>query len=163
MSSHRPTNAISTLNEAQRRTLRITCEYIDKLLKGMEDVLNETRSNSVFPKYIDDILPLQRQVIKGYLSRIRAQLLRVLAGQAIESGEPQIAASHAIHTNLTFTEIAIEELSPSRMCAYGPISEAGAADLNAIMQELQSLVGQLHGCVLQRGGPDLKNRKERIG
>ena len=148
----------SALNEAQQRYLRISCQHMDGLLRSIEEVLNPARLNSLFPKYIYDITPVQRITIEDYLARIRARLLCVLECQAIEVQKPQIAASHAIHTTLTFVEIAIEELSPGRMGGYGPVSETGAADLNSIMQDLQSIVQQLHVYVMQRGVLDLPDR-----
>ena len=153
---------ISPLNDSQQRNLRISCKHMDKLLQDIDGVLNQGRSNSAFPKYIQDIAPVQRKTIEDYLARIRAQLLRILAGQAITVEKPRTAASHAIHTALTFVEIAIEELSPGRMRGYGPVSDTGIADLNGIMQELQSTVKQLHGYVLQRGVPDLRDRLKQL-
>jgi hypothetical protein len=144
----------SSLNDSQQRRLRISCAYIDKLLMDIEDTLNPARSNSVFQKYIQDVTPIQRKTIADYIARIRAKLLRVLSAQAIEIEKPKIAASHAIHTALTFVEITIEELSPGRMQGYGSVTETGAADLSGVMQELQSIVQQLHAYVLQHNAPD---------
>jgi len=155
-------HATSSLNDSQQRNLRISCEHMDRLLKDVEDTLNPARSKSVFQKYIQDITPIQRKTIEDYLARIRAQLLRVLAGESIEVEKPRITASHAIHTVLTFVEIAIEELSPGRMRGYGEVTERGAADLNGVMQELQSIVQQLHSYVLQRGAPELSERIKRL-
>ncbi len=162
MSTHQQSYALSPLNDAQQRNLRISCQHMDALLNSVEEVLNSERSNSVFPKYIHDITLVRRKTIEDYLARIRAQLVRVLAGQAIEVEKPRITASHAVHTALTFVEIAIEELSPDRMRGYGPVSEAGAADLNGVMQELQSILRQLHGYVLQRDAPDLCDRLKNL-
>jgi hypothetical protein len=126
---------------------------MDSLLKDVEAALDTSRTDSVFPKYINDIAPIQRNIIEEYLVRFRAQLLRVLAGQAIELEEPRIKASYAVDISLTFVEIAIEELSPSRMRGYGPVSEAGAADLKNVIQDLQSIVQELHGYILQSSAP----------
>jgi GTP-binding protein EngB required for normal cell division len=149
---------VSTLNEAQQRSLRIACEHMDSLLNRVEEVLHASGSNSVFPKYVNDISPVQRKTIEDYIARIRAQLLRVLAGQGIGPEPPRITATHAIHTTLTFVQIAIEELGPGKMRGYGPISEAGIADLNGVMQELESIVQQAHRYVLQGQLPELKAR-----
>jgi hypothetical protein len=140
---------VPSLNHPQRRNLRISCEYIDRLLKDIEDALNPAHSNSVFPKYIPDVTPMERKTIEAHIERIRAQLLRVLSGQAIKVEKPRITASHAIHTALTFIEVAIEELSPSRMRGYGAVTEMGASELNGVMRDLQSVVQQLHAYVLR--------------
>lgn len=162
MSMEPQNHAASPLNDPQQRALRISCQHMDRLLEDIEDALNPARSHSVFPKYVQDIAPVQRKTIEDYIVRIRAQLLRVLAGQLIAVEKPKITASHSIHTALTFVEIAIEELSPSRMSGYGPVSESGSADLNGVMQELQSIVQQLHGYVLQRDFPDIHDRLNKV-
>jgi hypothetical protein len=146
-------NPKATLNESQQRALRISCAYIDELLNDVEQVLTAAQSKSVFPKYIDDITPAQRKTIEDHIARIRAQVVRVLGGQSIEIDKARITASHAIHTTLTFVEVNIEELSPSRMRGYGEVSRAGAADLNEIRQDLQSVVTALQSYLRQRGGP----------
>jgi hypothetical protein len=153
MSADPKIRAISSLSDSQQRNLRNACKHMDGLLKEIEAALDPTHTNSAFPKYINDITPVQRKTIEEYLARFRTQLLRILAGQAIQVEEPRIKASHAVHTSLTFIEIAIEELSPSRMRGYGPVSEAGAADLNKVMQDLQSIVKGLHNYVLQSNLP----------
>ena len=153
MSADPKSHPISSLNDSQQRNLLNACKYMDGLLKDIEAALDPARTNSVFPKYTNDIAPTQKRMIGEYLARFRAQLLCVLAGQAIQVEEPRIKASHAIHTSLTFIEIAIEELSPGRMRGYGPVSEAGASDLNGVMQDLQLIVQELHPYVLQSSAP----------
>lgn len=149
MSMHGDGHRGSTLNEHQRRKLRVTCDHVDKLLQEVEDVLNASRSHSAFPKYVEDFAPPEQETIEDYIARIRIQLLLVLAGQAIELEKPRVMASHAIHSALTFVEVAIEELSPDRMRGYGPVSDAGAADLNGVIRELLGLVRELHGYIMR--------------
>lgn len=153
----------SSLNAFQQNSLRIGCAYIDQLLSDLEQILNASQSKSVFPKYVNDISPVQRKTIEDYFARIRGQLLRVLAGQSIQVEKPKIAASHAINTTLTFVEINIEELSPKKMRGYGQVSPAAVEDLNGVMQELDSIVQQMQRYVLQRSAPDLGERLKGLG
>ena len=138
-----------TLNPNQRQRLLITCKHIDKLLEDIEGTMNASASRSVFPGYTPDVTPQQRKTIEGYIARIRQQLLQILATQSLAPEGPHISASHAIHVGLTFVEIAIAELAPRYMRGYGPISQEGAADLDAIVTELQSAVKELHRYMLQ--------------
>jgi hypothetical protein len=163
MSADPKSHPISSLSDAQQRTLRNACKHMDGLLKDVEAALDTSRTSSVFPKYINDIASVQRKTIEEYLVRFRVQLLRVLAGQAIELEEPRIKASHAIHTSLTFIEIAIEELSPGRMRGYGPVSKAAVVDLNNVIQDLQAIMQELHGYVLQGSAPDQSQRVDDSG
>ena len=140
-----------SLNEYQLRALLVSCQHIDKLLGEIEGVLNSSQSASAFPKYIDDLSPLQHDTIADYLRRTRADLLRIAAEQDFVSKEAKIPASYSVHATMTFIEIAIEELSPDKMRGYGPMSKAGAAYLNERMQQLHASAQQLHRYVLQGG------------
>ena len=122
-----------TLNNSQQNRLLITCKHIDRLLGDIEATLNSAVSKSVFPTYVADISPIQQKTIEDYVARIRGQLLQVLAGQSLAPGQPQISATHSVHVNLVFIDIAVAELAPRYMKGYGPISQQGAADLNAIV------------------------------
>jgi len=142
-----------SLNEYQLRALLASCQHIDKLLGEIEGVLSSSQSGSAFPKYFDDLSPLQHDTIDDYIRRTRADLLRIAAEQDIVAERAKIPASHSIHATITFIEIAIEELSPDKMRGYGPMSKAGAAYLNELVQQLHASAQQLHRYVLQRGTP----------
>jgi hypothetical protein len=84
---------VESLNEFQASRLRVTCEYIDKLLSDVEGVLNTSASQAAFPRYFPDIAPAQRRTIDDYIGRLRAQLLGVLVGQGISVPGPSIPAT----------------------------------------------------------------------
>ncbi len=88
------------LNEYQARRLRVTCQYIDKLLGEVEEILGASASKAAFPRYSGDIAPAQRRTIEDYIARIRAQLIRVLDGQGIRREKSQIPTSRAVHVTL---------------------------------------------------------------
>ena len=159
--SSAPQNATDRLNEFQKRRLRVTCEHIDKLLSSIEEVLYQSSSKSVFPKFKSEVSLAQRRTIENYIARVRAQLLRVLDGQDIAKGNPSIAATHSIHVSLTFVEIAVEELYPKYMQGYGTVPEAVAAELNGICGELLGLVTRFDRYV-SGDEDDLKRRLERL-
>ena len=149
-----------SLNPSQRQRLLITCKHIDRLLGDIEATLNAAASRSVFPSYLGDITPLQRKTMEGYIARLRAQLLQVLAKHSLAPEEPHISASHSIDVGLTFIEIAIAELDPHYMRGYGPVSKEGANDLQGMIAELQSAVKELHLYVLRPQSSDLGERAE---
>ena len=151
-----------TLNASQRQRLLITCKHIDKLLGDIEATLNAAASKSVFPSYVADITPIQRKTVEDYIARIRGQLLQVLAGESLAPEQPHISAAHSIHVNLTFIDIAIAELAPHYMRGYGPVSEEGAADLNGIVAELESVVNELAQCISRPAAGDLRERVEKL-
>ena len=140
----------------------MTCRHIDKLLAEMESTLNVSASKLAFPQYAPDLTPAQRRVIEDYISRIRAQLIRVLDGQGVERPSADIPVSRALHVNLTFVDIAAEELKPEYMSGYGQVPQAAAVELNGIAGELQGLVRQLDQYLMRGSRENLQERLERL-
>lgn len=149
---------MSALNENQARRLRVSCQYIDRLLGEIEGILNSAASGAAFPQYFPDIAPAARRTIEDYIARIRAQLHRVLEGQGIEPPPPSIPAARAVRANLTAIDIAVEELKPSYMTGFGAISPEIAVELNGIAGELRSLVTRLDRYMAGGAGQDLRSR-----
>jgi GTP-binding protein EngB required for normal cell division len=150
------------LNEFQARRLRVTCQYIDKLLSEISEILHSSSSKAAFPRFLPDIAPAQSRTIEDYLARLRAQLLRVLDGQGIPKDNPSIPASRAVHVALGTIDIAVEELKPHYMHGYGNLPEAAATELNGIVGELRGLVSKLDRYLLEGVGEDLKLRLQRL-
>jgi GTP-binding protein EngB required for normal cell division len=151
-----------SLNPFQANRLRITCQYIDKLLGEIEEILNTTTSKAAFPRYSADILPAQRRTIDDYIARVRAQLVRILEGQGIAREKPSIPASRAVHINLGAIDIAAEELKPKYMRGYGEMPESVATELNGIVGELSGLIHRFDRYLSEGIGEDLKARLERL-
>lgn len=150
------------LNENQQRHLRVSCEYVDKLLSEVEGILNSSTSKAAFPRYVSQISPVSRRTIEDYISRIRAQLLRILDGQSIPREKPTIPDVRAIYVTLGAIDIALDELKPRNMRGYGDVPEKVALDLNGIVGELQGLILRLTRYVLQGEGQDLRARLQRL-
>src|SRR6202050_1846988 len=161
MDSQSKSNA-GSLNEFQAGRLRVTCQYIDKLLAEVEGTLNAAASKAAFPRLSQDVAPAQRRTIEEYISRIRAQLVRVLDGQGIPREKPSIPASRAIHVALGAIAIAVQELKPQYMRGYGDLPEAAATELNGIAGELRSLVSNLDRYLVEGIGQELKSRLQRL-
>lgn len=128
------------LHKPQQRHLRVTCQYVDRLLGDIESVLYAAASKSPFPRYVSDISPMQSGVIQDHILRMRSQLIRTLAWQQMEPQPPEIPATRAIHTDLSFIEIAIEEMRPSYMLGYGAVPDDAVKELNGAIDELRTLV-----------------------
>ncbi len=156
------TGGTNSLNSNQERRLSVTCRHIDKLLAEMESALNVSTSKLAFPQYAPDLSPAQRRVIEDYIGRIRAQLVRVLDGQAIERPPADIPVSRSLHSYLTFVDIASEELKPEYMRGYGEVPAAAAVELNGIAGELQGLVRQLDQYLMRGSKENLQERLERL-
>lgn len=150
------------LNEFQQRRLLISCQYIDKLLSDIEQILNASNSKSPFPRWIDDTSPVQRKVAQDYVARLRGQLVRVLDGQDIVHPAPTTGSLHAIRVILNFVEIAAEELKPKYMRGYGELADSMMPELNGIANEVQQIARKLYLYLAQGLGQDLQARLERL-
>jgi GTP-binding protein EngB required for normal cell division len=150
------------LNEIQQRRLIITCQYIDKLLGDIEQVLHSTTSLSPFPRYVVDITPAQIRVIEDHIRRLRAQLLRALDWQHMKPEPPEIPVTRSITVDLTFIDIAIEELRPSYMRGCGAVPEDAVDELNGVVHELRSLAGGMERYLRQELGTNLETRLSKL-
>ena len=150
------------LNENQQRRLRISCQYIDKLLSDIEEILHQATSQSPFPRHIVDISPAQIRMLEDYIRRIRSQLVHTIAWQNMEPEPPDIPASRAVSTYLTFIDIAIEELKPKYMRGSGAVPEDAVDQLNGVVHELRSLIDGMQGYLKQELGTNLEKRLQQL-
>ena len=150
------------LNEHQRTRLRISCQYIDKLLSAIEDILHTAASESPFPRYVVDLNPAQVHILEDYIRRLRSQLVRTLVWQQMKPELPDIPATRAILANLAFVDIAIEELKPSYMRGSGAIAEDAIDELNGIVHELRALRSGMEQYLKMESTTDLDKRLQQL-
>lgn len=155
-------NSANSLNSNQERRLSVTCRYIDKLLGDMETSLNVSASKSAFPLYAPDVSSVQREIVEDYISRIRAQLVKVLDSHGVARPTSDIPVSRSLRANLAFINIAVEELNPEYMKGYGEVSPAAAAELRQISAELQVLATQLDRYLAHELRDNSSDRGENI-
>jgi GTP-binding protein EngB required for normal cell division len=156
-----PEESANSLNSNHERRLSVTCRYIDKLLADMESILSISSSKLAFPQYTSDLTSTQRRVIEDYITRIRAQLIRVLDGQHIERPPADIPVARSLHSTLTFVDITVEELRPEYMRGYGEVPPQAAVELNSIAGELQGLVRELDQYLKRSTGENLQQRPKK--
>lgn len=150
------------LNAHQRNRLRVTCQYIDKLLSDVEHILHQATSQSPFPRYVVDVAPAQVRVVEDYIRQLRAQLLRALEWQHMKPNPPDIPATRAVLTNLAFIDISIEELRPSYMRGSGVVPEDAVDELSGVVHELRSLVEGMERYLRQELGNNLETRLQKL-
>jgi GTP-binding protein EngB required for normal cell division len=150
------------LNETQQRRLITTCQYIDKMLSEIEQVLHSATSPSPFPRYVIDITPAQGRVIEDHIRRLRSQLLRALDWQHMKPEPPEIPVTRSIKVDLTFIDIAIEELRPSYMRGCGAVPEDAVSELNGVVHELRSVAGSMERYLRQELGTNLESRLKKL-
>ncbi|MGA7315050.1 MAG: dynamin family protein [Silvibacterium sp.] len=156
------TRRAGELNEHQKTRLRVTCQYIDKLLSDIDNILHAATSQSPFPRFIVDINPAQVRVIEDHIRRLRSQLVRTIVWQQMKPEPPNIPATRAVLTNLAFVDIAIEELKPHYMKGSGHVPEDAVSELNGVVYELRSLVSGMERYFKQELTTDLEKRLRQL-
>jgi len=146
------------LNDAQQRRLYASCRYIDELLCDLEQALHQADSLSPFPRFVIDLTPAEVSELEGHIRRIRDQLLQSLQWQQLSPETPGIPATRAVLTNLSFIDIAIEELNPRHMRGCGAVPEGAIEGLNRVIRDLRSVTRGMELYVHQ----ELANRETEI-
>lgn len=149
--------------EHHQRHVRTTFQYIDKLLSEAEHTMADAGSKSPFQRHSDDTTPIQRKVTHDYISRIRQAMRRVMEELNISPPEPHSGAVWAAAINLMYCSISLNELTPERMRAYGPLSPEAADRLDGIRAELDGLVAKLRNYLGKGAGGDLQQRLQQLG
>lgn len=142
------------LNDVQRRRLSATCKYIDSLLSDIEHAVHTSESKSPFPRYQVDITPAQARTIESHIEHLRSQLLRTLDWQHMKPDLPDIPVSRSVMMDLSFVDIAIEELKPSYMRGCGPVPEDAVNGLNTAVDECRALVRSIRRNIRKELGLD---------
>jgi GTP-binding protein EngB required for normal cell division len=150
-------------SEHHQRHVRTTFQYIDKLLSEAEQAMVDAGSPSPFRRHSDDTTPIQRKVTHDYILRIREAMRRVMEELNIAPAEPHSGAVWAAAINLMFCSISLNELTPERMQAYGPLSPEAADRLDGIRAELDGLVAKLRSYLGKGPGGDLQQRLQQLG
>jgi GTP-binding protein EngB required for normal cell division len=150
-------------SEHHQRHVRTTFQYIDKLLSEAEHTMADAGSPSPFRTHSDDTTPIQRKVTHDYILRIREAMRRVMEELEIPPSEPHSGAVWAAAINLMFCSISLNELTPGRMQAYGPLAAEAADRLDGIRAELDGLVAKLRSYLGKGAGGDLQQRLQQLG
>lgn len=159
---NRETNAHG-FSEHHQRHVRTTFQYIDKLLGEAEHIMVDAGSPSPFRRHADDTTPVQRKVAHDYIARIRDVMRRVMEELNIPPPAPHSGAIWAAAINLMYCSISLNELTPERMQAYGPLSPEAAERLDSIRAELDGLIAKLRAYLGRGAGDDLPQRFQRLG
>ena len=114
-------------------------------------------------RYIRQATPIQRKVTHDYITRIREAMRCVMKERNIPPPEPHSGAVWAAAINLMYCSISLNELTPERMLAYGPLSSDAAQRLDGIRAELDGLLAKLRNFLGKGAGGDLQQRLQQLG
>lgn len=127
----------TALRYAQQNIFITSLRHIDRLLSEIGNIVDNDGGACVFARFHADLDAREREKIHYALGQFRRKIFDSMERIGIAVPSPQIAASHAIETNLDFVDVDIEELRPRYMKAYGTLTPDTANDLNAVLDSLR--------------------------
>ncbi len=150
------------LNDHHRRVLLAAFRHIDGLLSDIEAAALSERPKSPLSRFAPDLRPEARQVVADYVARARARLEEALRALRIPAAGPRVSASKFVRSSLIAAEVALDQVSPSRLQGYGEIGSAGAAALGNLEADLARCLERLR-TYLERGAEgNLSGRIRRL-
>ncbi|MCK7495977.1 MAG: dynamin family protein [Comamonadaceae bacterium] len=147
-----------------RHTARLAATFarVDDLLTEAIHRVDLAALRSPFSKYVADVTPVQQQLIFDYAQRVRAAMRAIGERHNIPLPQPTASALLACRTALNDAVTAAEELGPSYMCAYGPLTGELEAELNRVVPQLLDMLDQMEGFIALEEGADLRARVDRL-
>lgn len=130
-------SATELLKYSQQNHLIVSFRHIDHLLTEVEQMLECANSKCLFPRFVPDLNGSERHNVLDFVQKFRKKMGDSLQHLATIIPEAQVACSHAIETNLDYVDVAITEIRPNYMRAYGDVSSQGARVLNAVADALE--------------------------
>lgn len=149
--------------EPHRTRLASAFAEVDERLAEATHCLDLAALRSPFSRRVADVTPVQQQLIADYAQRMRSAMREILDRHGIPPPPPTASALQESRTALNQAVIAIEELGPRYLCAYGALSDELEAELNRIVSQLLDMLDHMEGFLGQEEGPDLRARLERLG
>lgn len=151
-----------SFNRNHKRHIYMTFKHLEQLLSQAAARLDEPQPDTQFQEYIPDASPRQRHAINKHLLHLRAVMTRFLQDQEIPMQEPSISALHSYRTALTFAHIALDELMPEHLAAYGTVNDAGAREIRRIVPELRAVLRHI-GEALNDDGAETNSSAQCTG
>ncbi|HTO87045.1 MAG TPA: dynamin family protein [Thermoanaerobaculia bacterium] len=151
---------MSGLNENHHRSLRSAFKHIDKLLADAQAAW--AGPGSPFATHFPDLTPTQQRVIADYIARVRDQMADSCRALGISLEPPRVAASWSVQTAVSFAQIAVAEIAPSRLEGYGPLDRETTGVLERLEADLERTLQRLQAYLVQGLGRDLAERLKRL-
>lgn len=139
-------SAHAGLNDNHRRRVYATCTHLDKLLTGIEAVVQAPSPGDggpLFRRYEQTLAPQVRTEVLAWVAEFREIIRSALARHRIALPAPSEGQRFAVSSSLGFMDLDIEELKPEHMTGYGTLDPTAAEDLEALVAAFRSHVRAL--------------------
>lgn len=152
----------ASLNDNHRRHLLASCQYIDRLLSDADNIVTATDTASPFARYVNDLSPVMKTLVRDYFRKLRQEMLRILERHGSMPPSDRISAVYALRTTLGFVDISIEELKPEYIRGYGAVPDVLVPEINGFVEELQSIVRALDAALSAGQAGDVQQRLAQL-
>ena len=144
------------LGDRHRARLATVFVEVDMLLWTGVHALDPATLGSVFSTRVRDATPAQARLLADYAEHMRAGMRAVLDRHRIALRGPDASAAGAARAALERAVVAIEELAPRYMCAYGPLNDETQVELNRIVAQLLGLLDQMESWLVAASDGNLR-------
>lgn len=141
------------LSEIQRRHLHDGLAHLEKLLDGMQSLLDAAQRPGLFSRYRDDLSAPERERLARGLTAARAAIADGLRQFELAPEPAALSAAAALHAQVGVAEMAAEELGARDMRGYGPLAPEAATALDQMADNLRAVMAAISsgGSVLRPG------------
>lgn len=146
------------MNDQQRGYLIAILKHVDELLGEARHILLATDAPSVFTWYDADASAVQRQVARAYIDDIGNALVRTLEDLGLTRPAAVCGSLWAVRTQITFAQVSLADMTPSRLAGYGSLSKADGCAVERAAAELRAALARLADYLAQGSDADLAAR-----
>jgi hypothetical protein len=115
----------------------------------------------VFDTFLRDATSAQYKILNDYVTELRFLIRRFLATQRLDERPELVSALWSFRVAVNFADIAVEELRPKYLKAYGPLAPEPSDAVERLVADLKTLLRRLAD-YLDNGGPDLSERLAQL-
>jgi GTP-binding protein EngB required for normal cell division len=153
---------MSAFNDLQQNTLLIGCLHIHERMAEMEAKILHADERTPFSKYVADLSPVERRVLRDYMKRIREAMFDILQAHDIPIEVRPVSLRWSLQTALVFLEVAVDEMGPSKLRGYGTLTEEGRTAAERIQQQLDGIIEKAAQYLQSKLGGKLAERLPRL-
>ena len=150
----------SRLKANHVRALYAAAVAVDRLLADIEGLA--ASSDSPFRRFVDDLSPVQKQVLIAFTRAAHVRMVGALAHLGVPAPAPSGSARASARTALTFAEVALQEVEPSRLRGYGTLSPEADAAIERMLADLAATLGSVREFLAESTEDDLADRIGRL-
>jgi len=122
--------------EGQKRAILSGFANLNSRLDELNAAVERSDSQSVFAKYDNDMTPEDIRAIRAGFAKLRQAMSAQLQDAGIAQNAPRSSLRWLLRVNLTYMAVALADLAPKNLRAYGPLDPAAKAAAEGMQESL---------------------------